>query len=86
MPETLTITRLRADLAAATDELLRLEQADDLCHVTGAWAAQQRVIRRCQDALIRAMADQISADCETAAANLRRIEVIARDAMAGAAT
>jgi hypothetical protein len=76
------IPTLRARLAAAEDELLRLEQADDLCHVTGAWAAQQRVIRRCTDDLVRAMVDQIQADCETAAAALARLEPIARDAMA----
>lgn len=85
MPESLTIAGLRAELAAAEDALAGLEQADGFCHTNGAWAAQQRVIRRCQDALIRAMADQISADCETAAANLRRIEIIARDAMAAGA-
>jgi hypothetical protein len=76
------IPTLRASLAAAEDELLRLEQADDFAHVTGAWAAQQRVIRRCKDDLVRAMVVYIQADCETAAANLRRIEPIARDAMA----
>lgn len=76
------IPTLRARLAAAEDELLRLEQADDFAHVTGAWAAQQRVIRRCKDELVRAMVDQIQADCETAAAALARLEPIARDAMA----
>jgi hypothetical protein len=76
------ITTARAALAAAEDELRRLEQAHDLAHVTGAWAAAQRVIRRCQDDLIRALAAQIQADCVTAAANLTRIEAVARDAMA----
>lgn len=77
-----TLPTLRAALAAAEDELRRIEQSHDLAHVTGAWAAQQRVIRRCKDELVRAMVDQIQADCETAAAALARLEPIARDAMA----
>jgi hypothetical protein len=76
------IPTLRAALAAAEDELRRIEQSHDLAHVTGAWAAQQRVIRRCQDDLIRALAAQIQADCATAAEHLTRIEAVARDAMA----
>jgi Tfp pilus assembly protein PilX len=72
----------RAALAAAEDELRRIEQAHDLAHVTGTWAAAQRVIRRCQDDLIHALAAQIQADCATAAEHLTRIEAVARDAMA----
>lgn len=75
MPDIPTLYR---NLAAALDEVARVEQAHDFAHVTGAYAAAQRVVRQCQDAIVRAVAQQIDTECQRLAA----IEPAARDAMA----
>lgn len=67
-------------LRVAMDEVARIEQAHDLAHVSGAYAAAQRVVRQCQDALVQALAQEIVDECDRLAA----IEPIARDAMAHA--
>ena len=82
MPDHPHIAALRVKLARAIDAARCVEFADDFAATNGAMAAAHRVVRHCQDELIRALAAQIEADCEAAAANLRHIETYARDAIA----
>jgi hypothetical protein len=74
------IASLRARLTAAQADLTRLEYADDLAHVSGAYARQEAVVRAAQDELIRAMTQHTIEECH----RLARVETFARDAMASA--
>jgi hypothetical protein len=67
------IAALRARLAAAQDEVSRLEFADGYCMTNGSWSRAMNVVRTYQTALVEALAQQIVTDCQTTAANLREI-------------
>lgn len=82
MREPAHILALRASLAAAIADAKRLEFREDVGVSISAMASAHRMIRLRQQELIAALTQQIVRDAEAVAENLRRIEIIARDAMA----
>lgn len=83
------IAALRDAVQAAEAARADLEWADDYCMTSGSWDRANRRVLEATRALnaallaqIEQQAAQITAQGEAVAADLRRIEAIARDAMA----
>lgn len=55
-----TIATLRAELAAAEDEISRIQQADNYCMTNGAYDRALAVVRRARQALNDALVQQIT--------------------------
>lgn len=55
-----SIAALRAELAAAEDEISRIQQADNYCMTNGAYDRALAVVRRARQALNDALVQQIT--------------------------